>query len=137
MPKLITESGQLSLSSNPHDVEQLLTSLEQLLAKSRLDNMAAFQLQCAVVEVVNNCIQHAYENKTGQPIQVSYKLANDHVQIVVSDKGHAFIEPKETSEITPMSESGRGLQIIRAWVTKLRFERRDEWNVCEIEQKVP
>ena len=70
MSEFITESGQLSLSSNPHDVEQLLTSLQQLLAKSRLDDMAAFQLQCAVVEVVNNCIQHAYENKTGQPIQV-------------------------------------------------------------------
>ena len=136
MSEFIAESGLLSISSNPHDVEQMLTSLEDLFAKSRLDEMSAFHLRCAVVEVVNNCIQHAYLNKTGQPIRVSYEIEADRVQITVSDKGRAFLEPKETSEITPMSESGRGLQIIRAWVTKLRFERRDEWNVCELEQKI-
>ena len=137
MSEFIGESGLMSISSNPHDVEQLLTSLEDLLAKSCLDDMSAFHLRCAVVEVINNCIQHAYLNKTGQPIRISYQLDHDRVQIVVSDKGRAFLEPKETSEADPMSESGRGLQIIRAWVTKLSFERRDEWNVCELEQKIP
>jgi anti-sigma regulatory factor (Ser/Thr protein kinase) len=137
MSEFIGESGLLSISSNPHDVEQLLTSLEDLLVKSRLDEMSAFHLRCAVVEVVNNCIQHAYLNKTGQPIRVAYQLGDDRVQIAVSDKGRAFLEPEETSDMVPMSESGRGLQIIRAWVTKLRFERRDEWNVCELEQRIP
>ena len=136
MSEFIGESGLLNISSDPHDVEHLLTSLEDLLAKSCLDEMSAFHLQCAVVEVVNNCIQHAYLNKTGQPIRVSYEIGDDRVQIVVSDKGRAFPEPQETSEIEPMSESGRGLQIIHAWVTKLKFGRRDEWNVCELEQKV-
>lgn len=137
MTELIGESGLLSISSDPHDVEKLLTSLEDLLAKSCLDEMSAFHLRCAVVEVVNNCIQHAYLNKTGQPIQVSYQLGDDRVQIAISDKGRAFQEPKDTSDIVPMSESGRGLQIIRAWVTELKFERRDEWNVCELEQRAP
>lgn len=137
MSEFIAESGLLRISSNPQDVELLLTSLENLLAKSRLDEMSAFHLQCAVIEVVNNCIQHAYLNKTGQPIRVSYQLDAAGVKIVVSDKGLAFLEPEETAEADPMSESGRGLQIIRAWVSKLRFERVDEWNFCELEQKIP
>ena len=137
MTELIGESGLLSISSDPHDVEKLLTSLEDLLAKSCLDEMSAFHLRCAVVEAVNNCIQHAYLNKTGQPIQVSYQLADDCVQIVISDKGRAFQETNETSDIVPMSESGRGLQIIRAWVTELKFERRDEWNLCVLVQRAP
>jgi len=137
MSEFIGESGLLSISSNPHDVEQLLTSLENLLAKSCLDDMSAFHLRCAVIEVINNCIQHAYSNKTGQPIRISYQLDHDRVQIVVSDKGEAFVEPKETPIAELMSESGRGLQIIRAWVTSLSFERRNEWNVCELEQKIP
>ena len=137
MSEFIAESGLLRISSNPQDVELLLTSLENLLAKSRLDEMSAFHLQCAVIEVVNNCIQHAYLNKAGQPIRVSYQLDAAGVKIVVSDKGLAFLEPEETAEADPMSESGRGLQIIRAWVSKLRFERVDEWNFCELEQKIP
>ena len=136
MSEFIAESGLLSISSDPQDVEQLLTSLEDLLAKSRLDEMSAFHLRCAVVEVVNNCIQHAYLNKTGQPIRVSYEIGADRVQVAVSDKGRTFLEPQVSSEIVPMSESGRGLQIIRTWVTKLRFERRDGWNVCELEQRI-
>ena len=137
MSECIGESGLLSISSDPHEVEQLLTSLEDLLAKSCLDEMAAFHLRCAVIEVVNNCIQHAYLNKPGQPIRISYQLDDDLVQIVVADKGQAFLEQVETLDADPMSESGRGLQIIRAWVTKLSFERCDEWNVCELEQKIP
>jgi len=135
MPEAIGLNGSLSLSSDPQDIEQLLTSLENILAESCLDEMSAFHLSCAVIEVVNNCIKHAYMDELGQPIEIAYKLDPDHVQIVVSDKGRVFL-PTESTEIDPMGESGRGLHIIKAWVSTLKFERKHGWNVCRLEQKM-
>ena len=136
MSSQIGPTGSLDLSSNPRDVEGLLTSLESILSASCLDEMSAFHLRCAVVEVVNNCIQHAYQNETGQPIEISYKLRSKDVQITVSDRGPVFQAPANLSEIDLMGESGRGLQIINAWVSTLKFERRDGWNVCVLEQRI-
>ena len=136
MREPILPSGCLSPSSDPRDVERLLTSLENILAESCLDEMSAFNLRCAVVEVVNNCIQHAYMNEAGQPIEISYALSPDRVQIVISDKGAAFPEPIGPSEISLMGESGRGLQIINAWVSSLKFERKNDWNMCLLEQRI-
>ena len=136
MPDPILPSGSLSLSSDPRDVERLLTSLESILAESCLDEMSAFHLRCAVVEVVNNCIQHAYKNKSGQPIEITYALAPDRVQVAIADRGPPFSEPDGPSEVSLMDESGRGLQIIKAWVSSLKFERNNGWNFCLLEQKV-
>jgi len=132
----VSPKGTISLSSDPRDVEHLLTHLKGLLAASCLDEMSAFHLQCAVVEVVNNCIQHAYMNQTGKPIEISYELKPDLVQIFISDKGPAFLGPTESSEVAPMGESGRGLQIIGAWVSFFSFERENDWNICRLEQVV-
>jgi anti-sigma regulatory factor (Ser/Thr protein kinase) len=136
MSEPILPSVSLSLSSDPRDVERLLTSLESTLAESCLDEMSAFHLRCAVVEVVNNCIQHAYKNKSGQPIEITYALAPDRVQVTISDRGPPFAEPAEPSELSLMDESGRGLQIIKAWVSSLKFERKNDWNFCLLEQRV-
>ena len=134
MPERISQSGSLSLSSDPVEVEGLLTRLELILEHSCLDEMSAFQLCCAVVEVVNNCIQHAYMEEAGHPIDISYELGTDRVKITVSDQGHEFQGPVETVPAVPMSESGRGLEIVKAWVSELQFERKGDWNVCLLEQ---
>ena len=126
--------GTLSLSSDPRDVEHLLTRLESLLATSCLDEMRAFRLKCAVIEVANNCIQHAYMNQTGKPIEISYDFKPELVQIVIADQGPAFFGPTESPGITPMGDSGRGLQIIEAWVSSFSFERKNHWNLCRLEQ---
>lgn len=130
----VRPKGTLSLSSDPRDVEYLLTHLERLLAASCLDEMHAFRLKCAVIEVVNNCIQHAYMDQPGKPIEFSYELKPNLVQVAIADQGPVFLGPTETSEIAPMNESGRGLQIIEAWVSSCSFERKNDWNICRLEQ---
>lgn len=137
MPKRMSQTGSLNLSSDAGDVEVLLNNLESILGTSCLDDMSAFRLRCAVIEVVNNCILHAYQNESGHPIGITYNLEPNRVQILVSDQGPAFDGVTESPLTTPTDESGRGLEIVRAWVSLLGFERKDGWNVCRLEQHVP
>ena len=102
---------------------------------SSLDEMSAFHLRCAVVEVVNNCIQHAYNNKSGQPIKIVYHIDIDRVRVGVSDRGPAFLGPLEADETTFKDGSGRGFEIINAWVSNLDFEPKNNWNTCWLVKK--
>ncbi len=135
MPDFIIRTGSLSLSSDPREIKQLLDRLEKILEMSSLDEMSAFHLRCAVVEVVNNCIQHAYQNKAGQPIEIAYHIDVDGVRVGISDRGPAFLGPPEVADTEPADEFGRGFEIIKAWVSSLSFERKNNWNTCWLEQK--
>lgn len=135
MPGRLNLSGSLSISSNPGEVEQLLDKLEKILEMSSLDQMSAFHLLCAVVEVVNNCIQHAYQNKAGLPIEIVYHIDVDRVRVGVSDCGPVFVGPAELPDSELADEYGRGFKIINAWVSSWYFERKNNWNTCWLEQK--
>jgi serine/threonine-protein kinase RsbW len=136
MPERVEQTGSLRLNSDPREVDRLLDKLDSILGESELDEMSAFHLRCAAVEVVNNCIQHAYHDETGHPIKISYSLSPDRVQLLVSDQGTAFGGISESAVAGPMDMSGRGLEIINAWVSKLRFGQKNGWNVCLLEQRV-
>ncbi len=135
MPGRLIRSGSLSFTSDPEDIEQLLDKLENILDISCLDEMSAFHLRCAVVEVVNNCIQHAYQNEARHPIEITYLIDIDRVRVGISDRGPAFLGPAEVLETRPADQSGRGFEIINAWVSSLHFERKNNWNTCWLEQK--
>lgn len=137
MSTRINQKGCINLSSNPVDVDLLLDRLDTILDASCLDEMSAFHLRCAVVEVVNNCIQHAYMGEPGQPIEISYELKPDCVQMRVLDWGPAFDGLTTSPATIPINQSGRGLEIINAWVNKLQFERKNNWNECFLEKWKP
>lgn len=130
------QDGSFEISSDAREVETVLNRLENILEGSCLNELSAFQLRCAVVEVVNNCIQHAYEFKGGQPIVISYLLESGRVEIRVSDRGREFDGKTCGPAAASTDESGRGLEIIRAWVNGLRFTRENGWNICCLEQRV-
>ena len=130
----MNHSDLIEISSNATEVDSLLSQMEVLLDGSCLDAMSAFRLRCAVVEVVNNCIQHAYGSHEGQPIRIAYKEDHAGVEFTVSDRGRAFDGVTGLSESGPSDESGRGLEIIRAWVSSVQFKRQHGWNHCRLAQ---
>ncbi len=136
MPERVSQTGSLSLTSDPLAVGLLLDELDNILSESGLGEMSAFHLRCAVVEVVNNCIQHAYQQEAGQPIEISYTVLPDRVQVLVSDRGLVFDGRRNPLVEEPMDASGRGLKIINAWVSKLQFEHKNGWNVCLLEHLI-
>ena len=125
---------RISLDSRAGEVYRLLDWLEPLLAQSEFDEIARFNLQCAIVEIVNNTIQHAYGGQPGMPLEVRLELTDEHATAEIRDQGPPFEGPVQTGETDLLSESGRGFAIIEAWVDHLSFRREGDWNVCRIEK---
>lgn len=75
--------------------------------------MLTLKLSTVVIEAVNNCIKHAYENKTGHPIRVLWQVAGDRVLVRIQDQGLGM--EASPPEPDPLSGSGRGWGIISQW----------------------
>lgn len=133
MPARVNRQSSLSLDSCPAQVESLLDWITPVLETSCLDDIQAFRLQCAMVEVFNNCIQHAYRGEPDQTIRINYKLDCDRVRINIYDRGQKLFGPPDTAIESLMAESGRGLDIIHASVDRLQYIRKNGWNICRME----
>lgn len=115
-PQELTTSGALiplDLSSDAEEVPELLDRLEALCRRHGFDEMLTLKLTTVVIEAVNNCIKHAYENKTGHPIRVLWQVAGDRVLVRIQDQGLGM--EASPPEPDPLSGSGRGWGIISQW----------------------
>ena len=127
---------RLLLDSRPEEVDRLLDWVEPLLAASSLEEMDSFHFRCALVEIVNNCIRHAYRFEPGHPVEVILEFETDRVNAIVRDQGPDFAPPAEAPISAPTAESGRGYEIIHAWVDEILFERDSGWNSCRISRRL-
>lgn len=127
------ESRSLNLTSDPRKIELLLETLDAILEKSKLGELPAFGFRCAVIEVINNCIRHAYKDDPGHPINIVIQLQPDQLVVVVKDRGPVFTGPEGAPKSDPLAESGRGFEIINAGVSKVNFSHQEGWNSCRLE----
>jgi serine/threonine-protein kinase RsbW len=136
MPRSMTDSCSLSLTSNPREIELLVETLDAVLEKSKLGELPTFRFRCAVIEVVNNCIRHAYKDEPGHPINITIRLQADRLTLMVRDRGPVFTGPVGTPPSDPFAESGRGFEIINAGVSKVNFSHQGGWNSCQLEVQI-
>jgi serine/threonine-protein kinase RsbW len=124
----------LRLHSDPAEVADLQPNLLDLCAQAGLDAMAAFKLTTAIVEALNNCIEHAYGGEPGLPIDLEWTRSAEAVTVAIHDEGHALPTPA-LDPATPASadaECGRGWQIIHEWTHAVSYRRTDRQNVLTL-----
>lgn len=132
----MAEEHRLKLTSDREAIEGLLDWLGSRLEGGPLQAMPAFHLQCAVVELVNNSVQHGYRNRRGQPLEIAIRQHEHEVEVEVRDWAPAFTCEPALDMADPMARSGRGLAIIRAWVDDINFERCGPCNIFRVRRKV-
>jgi len=84
---------RLFVHSNPAEVPELHAKLSALCAEAGLDYLAGFQLTCAIVEAVNNCIEHAYGEEPGHPITLLWVRRRDRIAVEIRDRGRPMSSP--------------------------------------------
>jgi len=118
----------LKLDSRAREVERLLPWLEPQLRSAGLDDMRCFQLGCAVVELVNNSIEHGYSGRAGNPIEIRVSAEADRVTVEVRDRAPRFNPPVRAGATSDFAESGRGYGIILSWADTFEYRRDAGWN---------
>lgn len=128
----------LVVDSNPAEVPHLQARLLTLCGEAGLDDLAGFQLTSAVVEAVNNCIEHAFRGETGHQITLRWIRQQDQVSIEIRDQGESMpAPPAESPELPePDAESGRGWHIIHEWTDRVTYARQGNENVLTLTRRL-
>jgi anti-sigma regulatory factor (Ser/Thr protein kinase) len=129
---------RLAIDSNPAEVAELQARLSALCGEAGLGEVAAFELTCAIVEAVNNCIEHAYEGEPGHPISLRWLRNGDGIAVEIRDRGLPMDSPppENPDAAEADAESGRGWHIIREWTDTAVYRREGEENLLTLTRRL-
>ena len=124
-------SERIDLTSDAEAVGPVQARLMTLGQAAGLDDAAVFQWTCAIVEALNNCIEHAYEEAPGRPISVRWAEYADRLEVEIRDQGRPM--PPDLPEHGALAAvdalSGRGWHIIREWTDGIVYRTEPAGNL--------
>jgi serine/threonine-protein kinase RsbW len=101
------------LDSNAAEVPDLQAKLLAWCGETGIDGSAAAELTLAIVEAVNNSIEHAYTNEPGHPIALRCLRDRDNIVIEIRDRGELLCQRPENPAMPEWDKpGGRGWAII-------------------------
>jgi serine/threonine-protein kinase RsbW len=123
---------QMKLRSDAVEVTRVPAWLDNALDGSSMDEMGRTRLRYAVIEAINNCIEHAYQFDPTGEIVITCSVEPELVSLTIEDCGQPPETLPHSEAFDPMDESGRGLKIIRAWVDEFSIARNKEKNITRL-----
>src|SRR6266511_1717933 len=130
---------KLVIDSNIEDVQLVSNVSNRLCTLGSMTDIEIFQIEFAVVESVNNIIQHAYNNERGHEVETTFTLYANRVTLDVCDMGRTMdlkhriqVENSplefDPTELNMLPERGLGLAIIREVMDDVTYSSRHDKN---------
>ena len=118
---------RLQLPSTTHAIDMACNRLGEFLRgpslETRIGASKRFDMLVAVREALTNAVFHGNASRSEAYVilQCRYDLARGEVAITISDEGDGFDLATQAPPDDPLSERGRGLQIMRAFSSGIRM----------------
>ena len=106
-----------------------LSKVDKLSAKvaryAKLDESSRDDLGIVATELVNNAIHHGNKNNPNKMVHIQFFVNSDRIELRIKDEGDGFDPDALKDPLAPenlMSESGRGIFLIRNLMDRLDFK---------------
>ncbi len=113
---------------NRADVERVLELIVGALTIRAYPKASVFAVRLALEEAVSNAFHHGHRSMPeGTPVRLEYRIEPTRVALAVEDRGPGFNPasvPDPTLDQNLESPSGRGLMLMRAYMTRVEFNSR-------------
>ncbi len=126
-------------SRNRHEVQQgasistveemppILEAVAETLAAFGYSRRDIFGIRLALEEAVVNAIKHGHRYDPTKQVQVRYQISPEKALLEVEDQGPGF-DPSQVPDCTSLEgqekSSGRGLLLMRSYLTWVRYNER-------------
>ena len=120
----------------------LLDRIAQMVCeRAKLDEDTCSQVTMSVIEAGTNAIQHGHNRDAAKPVDATFALYPDRIEINVHDQGPGFdlasINGDVTSAAHLLDARGRGIYIMRACMDTVDFEFTATGTVCHLVKRRP
>ena len=134
----------LTIDSRPENVPLACACVKELVTEFfPIDKL--LEIEQALAETVNNCIEHAYSGSEDQQITINYAISNDRLLIEIIDQGKQF-DPERLKnlntdfdydplDIDSLPEGGFGLKVIKSCMDEVNYQREDgknHWSLTKL-----
>jgi|TARA_R110000782_G_scaffold57258_18_gene119765 serine/threonine-protein kinase RsbW len=103
--------------------------IEDILAAARtqgFEDGALFAIRLAIEEAITNAFEHGHGGRNDRTVRVEHRVSPRAVDVAVEDQGPGFDPdklPDPTVEENLSKPSGRGVMLMRAYMTEVRFNK--------------
>jgi len=140
------EPGRINLSidSDMRHVQHVGEAVRGLCSQLELADAKPSSVELAVVEAVNNSIEHAYRSEAGNSVNVAFEYDEDCLSIKIQDYGVPMPKriagqltgkatmPSENVELDALPESGWGVQLLKAVCNEVSYDRIKSCNTLSL-----
>lgn len=121
------EHGRSRLRNTREEIEA--AEAQALEAAGRMGYPAAsvFALRLALEEAMTNAFRHGHESLPDEPIDLEWSIGPARAEFTIEDRGPGFkpeAVPDPTLDENLERPSGRGIMLMRAYMTDIRFNKR-------------
>ncbi len=138
---------KLTIESNLDDVPLIGIAVNRFCAYAAFSESDAFNIELCVIEAVTNSIKHAYAEKSGQEVMVTFTLSDEEAVFEICDKGtpmdpgrlkKADLDDSDAEKysIDTILESGRGLGIMKKIMDNVEYQSKGECNCLILKKKI-
>ncbi|WP_300670128.1 ATP-binding protein [Desulfoluna sp.] len=127
-----------SIDSNLRDVALIGLSINKICSQIPLSDVEVYQIEACVVEAINNTIEHAYKNSSGNPVEVKLNLGIDRITFEVCDIGIRMMASHTPSldfdpdDLENLPEGGMGLFIIQQVMDQVDYTSGNGQNILKM-----
>ena len=109
--------------------------------RASMDDDTCSQISMSVIEAGTNAIQHGHKRDASKPVDVTFNLFPDRLEINVHDLGAGFDLDGVNGDVTSPSHildaRGRGIYIMRACMDAVDYQFSPAGTVCHLVKRRP
>lgn len=108
------------------EVPPLQELVVRAAVKRGFDDAQVFAIKLALEEALTNAIKHGNRMDPSKRVTVDYTVSEREARLTVCDEGGGFSPdrvPDPTADANLEKPTGRGVMLIRAYMTEVRFNR--------------
>ncbi len=116
-----------TIPSTNADAARVQQEVVDLIARFGYRREAVFAIRLALDEALVNAVKHGNQNDPTKAVQVDFHINDERMVIEVEDQGPGFTPeelPDPTAEENLSRPNGRGVMLMRAYMTKVDFNRK-------------
>jgi len=125
----------LTIPSSTRFLEEVREFVATHAKDADFSEMVVEQIKMAVDEACTNVIEHSYEGKTEQKVDISVKIDSEKLVVIIRDTGRefdrkAYKEPDLIHFAKTKKSGGFGVHIMRKLMDDVEYRHRAGVNEC-------
>ncbi len=120
-------SASVRLHRFPDDLTRVSEEILSALRQFDYPDASAFALRLVLEEAISNAFKHGNKGRPEAHVDLEWLIRPERVEIVVEDQGEGFDPeslPDPTDEDRLELPSGRGVLLIHAYMSEVRYNER-------------